>query len=274
MVLMSPLPSMPKPATGLPVLAMPSTTRLVQPSSMPMTMHGRDVRVRAGADQGAEMQVEILAELQTAVGVRERERALDVVGDRLAGGVREIVERQDHDVVAHADAAVLAAVAQNGDSNALPLPCAIAAHHRLVLTLWTWTCSPLLDIGDRLADVLAVFPDRVALLDVHERDLVADRDVHLGGQAESRIVMVTTQSMSVPAFRPSTTTTPTVSFVSCTRRCGAPNGTLPRKLPMSATLYRTQDRSPPRRRGMSGLRAPVLTVYRDLDKPRRARLGA
>ncbi len=37
MVAMSPWPSMPKPVTGLPVLAMPSTTRLVQPSSMPMT---------------------------------------------------------------------------------------------------------------------------------------------------------------------------------------------------------------------------------------------
>ena len=37
MVAMSPWPSMPKPTTGLPVLAMPSTTRPVQPSSMPMT---------------------------------------------------------------------------------------------------------------------------------------------------------------------------------------------------------------------------------------------
>src|SRR5262245_61012790 len=37
MVPRSPVPSMPKPVTGLPVLAMPSTTRLVQPSSMPIT---------------------------------------------------------------------------------------------------------------------------------------------------------------------------------------------------------------------------------------------
>src|SRR2546421_9387699 len=36
-VAISPLPSMPKPSTGLPVLAMPSTTRFVQPSSMPIT---------------------------------------------------------------------------------------------------------------------------------------------------------------------------------------------------------------------------------------------
>src|SRR6185437_6454855 len=37
MVLMSPLVSMEKPATGFPVAAMPSTTRPVQPGSMPMT---------------------------------------------------------------------------------------------------------------------------------------------------------------------------------------------------------------------------------------------
>src|SRR3982074_2562149 len=38
-VAMSPFPSMEKPATGLPVLAMPSTTFWVQPGSMPMTTH-------------------------------------------------------------------------------------------------------------------------------------------------------------------------------------------------------------------------------------------
>ena len=69
---------------------------------------GCDVRVAAGADQGAEMQIEVGAELQAAVGVRDRQRALDVVGDRLAGRIREIVERQDDDMIAHADALVLA----------------------------------------------------------------------------------------------------------------------------------------------------------------------
>ena len=59
----------------------------------------RDVGVRARADQRAEMQVEVGAELQPAVGVRDRQRALDVVGDRLARRVRQIVERQDQDVV-------------------------------------------------------------------------------------------------------------------------------------------------------------------------------
>ncbi len=37
MVSWSPWPSMPKPTTGLPVVAMPCTTFCVQPSSMPMT---------------------------------------------------------------------------------------------------------------------------------------------------------------------------------------------------------------------------------------------
>ena len=69
-------------------LAMPSTTRLVQPSSMPITTTAATLGLAAGADQGAEMQVEVGAELQPPIGVRQRQRALDVVGHRLAGGVR------------------------------------------------------------------------------------------------------------------------------------------------------------------------------------------
>jgi hypothetical protein len=66
-----------------------------------------DVRVRARADQRAEVQVEVGAELQAPVGVRDRERALDVVRDRFGGGVGQVVDREDDDVVADADAAVL-----------------------------------------------------------------------------------------------------------------------------------------------------------------------
>src|SRR3712207_6743776 len=40
----------------------------------------------------------------------------------------------------------------------------------------------LADVGDRLADVLPVFPDRVAGLDVVQGGLVADRDIVLRGQ--------------------------------------------------------------------------------------------
>ena len=104
---------MPKPVTGLPVFAMPSTTTLGPAVLDADHDDGGDVRIGAGADQRAEMQVEVFAELQPAIGVRQRHRALDVVGHRLAGGVGEIVQRQDDDVVAHADAAVLRRQPQN-----------------------------------------------------------------------------------------------------------------------------------------------------------------
>ena len=178
-VLMSPVPSMPKPVTGLPVLAMPSTTRCVQPVLDADHDHGGDVRVRAGADQRAEMELEVLAELQPAIGVRQGERALDVVRDRLAGGVGEVVEGQDDDVVAHADAAVLAPVAPE-----FQVRVSVRLRHRcsppLRLDVVDVHVLALADVGDRLADVLAVLPDRVARLDVVERDLVADRDVARG----------------------------------------------------------------------------------------------
>src|SRR3954462_15418698 len=44
------------------------------------------------------------------------------------------------------------------------------------------------DVGDRLADVLAVFPHGVAVLDVGKRDLVADRNSHLRLEPERGIV--------------------------------------------------------------------------------------
>jgi hypothetical protein len=46
----------------------------------------------------------------------------------------------------------------------------------------------LLDVGDGLADVVAVFDDRVALLDVIKRNLVSDGHVHLRLQLEGGIV--------------------------------------------------------------------------------------
>ena len=94
-----------------------------------MTTHGGHVGVAAGADQGAEVQIQVLAELQPAIGVRHRHRALDVVGHRLAGRVGEIIERQDDDVIAHADAAVLATIC--------PDPCSSvhALYHLFVLRL-------------------------------------------------------------------------------------------------------------------------------------------
>jgi len=56
------------------------------------------------------MQFEVFTELQPAVMVRQGHRALDVVGHRLAGGVGQVVQRQDDDMVADADPAIFAAV--------------------------------------------------------------------------------------------------------------------------------------------------------------------
>src|SRR5215210_899811 len=103
----------------------------------------------------------------------------------------------------------------------------------------------LADIGDGAADVLAEFPDRVAVLDVGERHLVADRNVVLGDEAEvavvvghdaERVLLVVNEQMR------------------------SPHGPPPRIL-KSALFYRTQHRSPPRCGMRSG--TPALTVYRD-----------
>src|SRR6478609_3723749 len=71
----------------------------------------RYVRIGPGADERAEMEVEVSTELQPSVGVRYGNRAFDVVRHRLGGGIRQIVYRQDQHMVAHADAVVFAAIA-------------------------------------------------------------------------------------------------------------------------------------------------------------------
>src|SRR3546814_13756738 len=89
------------------------------------------------------MQVGGGAELQPAVGVRDGEAALDVVGDRLAGGVRQIVERQDDDVVADAAAAVLAAVALEAQLVLAAHVPILPAYQSWVFMFWTWPWWPL-----------------------------------------------------------------------------------------------------------------------------------
>src|SRR5215470_386242 len=74
----------------------------------------RDVRVRAGADQRAAVQVEVGAELQAPVWVWEGHRPLDVLRHPFRRRVRDVVDRQDDDVVAHADAAIVTPVAPEG----------------------------------------------------------------------------------------------------------------------------------------------------------------
>ncbi len=62
--------------------------------------------------------------------MRQRERARYDVRDCFGGGVGQVVNRQDHDVVADPDRPVRAAEA--GQTARL-------VAHRALLTLWTWT---------------------------------------------------------------------------------------------------------------------------------------
>src|SRR5690349_16543235 len=167
---------------------------------------GGDVRIAAGADQRAEMQVEIGAELQPTVRVRDRERALDVVGDRLARGVRQVVDGQDDDVVAHADAAVLAAIAEEARFH---------GHHRLVLMLWTCACEPL-RIGCTTLPMstpylMTVSPTAMSFSATLWPIGMSWRHSSSIVRSSSRMRPVS----GVPALMPSTTTTATLSFGSC-----------------------------------------------------------
>src|SRR5215831_17322693 len=230
--MMSPVPSMPKPVTGLPVFLIPSTTRLVQPSSMPMTTQAATLGL-APVPIRVRKKVEVLAELQPSVGMRDRKRALDVVGDRLAGRVRQIIERQDEDVIAHADAAVLTPPA--GEPHVRPAGLAVSvrlrglghAHHRLVLRLWTWTCSPFLMSATALPMSWPYFHTVSPVLMSVSAILWPIGTSIFAVRRNEELSAVITHVMVVPALRPSTTTTPTVSFFSCTSSCGAAIHSLP-----------------------------------------------
>jgi len=89
--------------------------------------------------------------------MRQRHRALDVVLHRLRRGVRQIIDRQDDHVVAHADAPVLTLVPEKrGLREVLPRLPALRLHvvHVQMLALG--------DRRDDLADVDAVLDHRVA----------------------------------------------------------------------------------------------------------------
>src|SRR5207302_2388000 len=128
------------------------------------------VRVASSADQRAEMQVEIGAELQAAVGMRYRERALDVVRNRLGRGIRDIVDRQDDHVVTYADAAVLAAITEECRLSHLNLP-------TLRFDVMNVRMFAFTNRRDDLADVDTILDDRVADGHIFKRHLVSDRDV-------------------------------------------------------------------------------------------------
>ena|SRR5438094_7320804 len=88
----------------------------------------RDIRIAAGANQSAEVELQIGAELQPAVRMRNSQRSLDVVGHGLGCRVRQVIHGQNHDVIANPHTAVLATVTPEFR---------LHGHHRLVLMLWT-----------------------------------------------------------------------------------------------------------------------------------------
>ena len=127
---------------------------------------GGDIGIRACSDQSAEVQLEIFPELETAVGVRQRQSALDVVAHGLARGVGEIVERKNDDVIADAYPAIFP-----------PKAVEIVAAHLPPLRFQVMCVhvAALADMSDGAADVVAIFQNGVAGVDVAERDFVAER---------------------------------------------------------------------------------------------------
>ena len=71
---------------------------------------GGYVRVGTGTDQGTKMQLEVFAELKPAVGVGQRHGAGNIISDCFAGRVRQIVDRQDNNVITHTDTTVFAPI--------------------------------------------------------------------------------------------------------------------------------------------------------------------
>ena len=72
----------------------------------------RYVWIRTRSDHDAEVQIQVFAELQAAVSMRQGHRSLDVVGHRFTSRIRDIVYGQDGNIVADTDTAVLAPVAK------------------------------------------------------------------------------------------------------------------------------------------------------------------
>lgn len=88
-----------------------TVNHLLGPAILDTDHHHRgNVRIAAGTDQRAEMQIQIGTKLQAAIRMWNRHRAFDVMRHRFGGGVGKIVDRQHDDVIADPDAAIGAAV--------------------------------------------------------------------------------------------------------------------------------------------------------------------
>ena len=129
---------------------------------------GGNVRVAARADQRAEIQVQIVTELQAAIGMRQGHGALDVVRHRFASGVGQVVQGQDDNMVTNAHTAIFTTVSEKFSLHELP---------PLGFDVVDVQVFAFLDGSHDLSDVGIVFENCIASGEIFEGQFVPDRDV-------------------------------------------------------------------------------------------------
>ena len=72
--------------------------------------YSSNVRITSCTNEGTEMQLQVSAKLQTTIGVGNFDSTLNVVGDRIAGGVREVIEGENNHMITNPHASVLTTV--------------------------------------------------------------------------------------------------------------------------------------------------------------------
>src|SRR6266704_1154170 len=134
------------------------------------------------------MEFEVFSKLQPAIGMRQGQSPFDIVRHSFGGGVGEVVEGQNDHVIADAYAAVLAAKTVKVVS--------AHSHHLLVFRLWICTSRPLPTSATARLTSWPYFKTVSPAL-------------------------MSRRAILWPGRTSSTTTTPTVSALSCTMNCVA-----------------------------------------------------
>ena len=73
--------------------------------------HGGNIGIGTGADHCPEMQLKVFTKLQPAISMRQGHCALDIVC-RFTGSVRDIINRQDCDIITDANAIIFTPIAK------------------------------------------------------------------------------------------------------------------------------------------------------------------
>ena len=127
------------------------------------------------------MQFKVLAELQPAVMVRQGESALDVIGNGFTGSVRKIIERQNDNVIADADPAVFPSVSME---TKIAHDSPLARFDVMDVDVIT-----LRDIGHGVADILAIFDDRIAIANILQGKFMPQRNRIVDSQADGLVAI-------------------------------------------------------------------------------------